>query len=194
MTADGSGGVCMMCAAKSDDVRPYKFGQNFTAYNELAAGDGLCPACLELVTDRTSRQKSWIIEDGKRTMLDRNDWIPIMLRDKATPFVLYLTSTHKTQGFIPLMRRPNGNNNTYVLAHDRDVIRVDRGSIPGLLETAEYLRGCRWSKAEMTGEPITDRYADRAAMRKWGKARANPAWPVVVGGLAPLPARQEARQ
>lgn len=193
MTTNAASGVCMMCAAESDGVRPHKFGPNFTAYNELAAGDGLCPTCLELVTDRTSRQKSWIIEDGKRTILNRNDWIPTMLRDKTIPFTLYLTSTHKMQGFIPLMRRPNGNNDTYVLAHDRDVIRVDRGSIPKLLETADYLRGCRWSKAEMTGEPTTDRYADRTAIRRWRKARANPAWPVVVGGLEPLPARREAK-
>lgn len=193
MTAGTASGVCMMCATKSDTVRPYRFGQNFTAYNELAAGDGLCRMCAELITDKSSRQKSWIMEAGERTILDRNDWIPTITRDKATPFILYLTSSHKTQGFIPLMSRPNRNNQTYVLAHDRDVIRVDRDSVPGLLATAGYLRDRKWSKAEMTGEPITDRYADELAIQRWSKARANPAWPVVVGGLAPLPSRSEAR-
>lgn len=180
----------MMCATRPGTVQPYRFGANFTSHNELADGDGLCAECAGLLEDRTSRQKSWIIEDGKRTILGRDDWIPTILRDKRTPFVLYLTSTHKTQGFIPLMRRPNMDNRTYVLAHDRDVIRVDRDTIPGLLETAKRLREHRWSKAEMDGEPYTDRYADATAMERWRRARANPAWSVVVGGLKPLPARE----
>lgn len=184
----------MMCATRPGTVQPYRFGTNFTSHNELADGDGLCAECAKLLEDRTSRQKSWIIEDGRRTILNRDDWIPTMLRDKRTPFVLYLTSTHKTQGFIPLMRRPNMGNRTYVLAHDRDVIRVDRDTIPDLLETAKRLRESRWSKAEMDGEPYTDRYTDAAAMERWRRARANPAWPVVVGGLKPLPAREESRK
>ena len=55
-------GACMMCATESETVRPYSFGANFTSYNELAAGDGLCSKCVELIEDRSSRQKSWIIE------------------------------------------------------------------------------------------------------------------------------------
>lgn len=192
--AEEAGGTCMMCATASDTVRPYRFGTNFTAYNELSAGDGLCRTCADLISDRTSRQKSWIIENGRRTILERADWIPTMLRDKVVPFILYLTSTHKTQGFVPLMRRPNMGNRTFVLAHDRDVIRVDRGSLDGLLDTAGSLRERRWSKAEMAGEPGTGRHADSAAMERWRSARANPAWPVVVGGLAPLPARREAKE
>lgn len=190
MTADDAG-MCAICATRSDTVRPHRFGSNFTAYNELVAnGDGLCGACVDLITDRASRQKSWIMENGKRTAIDRSEWIQTIRRDKRTPFIIYLTSTCKMQGFIPLMRRPNMNNSTFVLAHDREIVRVDRGSVPGLLSTADYLRERRWSKKEMTGQPVTARYADETAIRKWREARTNPAWPVIVGGLAPLPARE----
>lgn len=184
-------GLCLMCAVRSDGVRPHKFSSNFTAFNEMVdGGDGLCGACADLITDRTSRQKSWIIEDGKRTIIDRSEWIPTILRDKKTPFIIYLTSTGGMQGFIPLMRRPNLNNVTFVLAHDRQMVRVVRELVPGLLSTAEYLRERRWGKREMTGEPIADRYADEDAISRWHEARTNPAWPVIVAGLAPPPKRE----
>ena len=184
-------GLCLMCAVRSDGVRPHKFSSNFTAFNEMVdGGDGLCGACADLITDRTSRQKSWIIEDGKRTIIDRSEWIPTILRDKKTPFIIYLTSTGRMQGFIPLMRRPNLNNVSFVLAHDRQMVRVVRKLVPGLLSTAEYLRERRWGKREMTGEPIADRYADEDAIRRWHEARTNPAWPVIVAGLAPPPKRE----
>ena len=184
--------MCLMCAVQSDEVRPHKFSRNFTSYNEMAdGGDGLCGACADLITDRTSRQKSWIIEDGKRTIIDRSEWISTILRDKKTPFIIYLTSTGRIRGFIPLMRRPNMNNTTFVLAHDRQIVRVVRELVPGLLATAEYLRERRWGKREMTGEPMADRYMDETAIRRWREARTNPAWPVIVAGLAPPPKRED---
>ena len=186
--------MCGLCAIQSDDVTPHEYGANFTSHQDLATPNhGLCGSCKRLIRDRTSRSKSWIIENGKRTILERADWIPTLLRDKVVPFILYLTTTHQQQGFIRVMRRPNHNNSVYVLAHDRDVITTTPQIVRNLLDAANHLRCQRWTKDEMTGEPAAERYRDAAAIARWREARTHAVWPVVVGGLDPLPKREAAK-
>ena len=176
---------CVLCAVDVDTVE-FKPKSNFTAFNEIRNGDGICRDCNKLMLDRTSRQSSWILEGAKRTLFKRAEWLDVLRREKETPFVLYFTKSYKTQGFIPLLSRPNLNNDTYVVGLDRTVIRVIQAELPKLVAAGQQLRKSRWSKEEMLTRPKTERYMNMSDVETWYRVRSNQAWPLVVGGLPDL--------
>ena len=143
------------------------FSNSFTEWHQLCDGDGLCVRDHRLIADNRSRFSCWIMaacdrEDATLAEFKWSDAPRILRSRKRTPFVLYFTTSFKTQGFLQLLARPNYANDRYVTAIDRlrvDVVQADLLALMAMVREARLLRFTR--EELLRGQPYTVRWQHR---------------------------------
>ncbi len=161
-------GTCIACKRPFQDAPALlPFSGNFNEWHLLSDGAGLCRRDHRLFADNRSRFSCWILAgcDRDDAALAEFKWAdaPRVLRArKRTPFILYFTTTFKTQGFVQLLARPNYSNDRYVTAIDRLLVDVRQDILLSLLSLVREARLLRFTREEMLqGSPYTAHWAHR---------------------------------
>lgn len=172
--------MCMVCKQQTEKTTKPVFSDNFTSWNLLADGDGLCDVCQEVTHDQRYRKSNWILENGKVEFFKRDSMLEILKRTKKAPFIIYLTETFKKQGFFNIMSRPNYNNDKFIVGFDYDLIKVDTSKISEFESTAREAREKKFSKTELLTEPKTHHWEFEELCKKIKTYKRDQLWRLVV--------------
>ena len=173
---------CITCKSSVDSVQPPPFSDNFSSWSVLSDGDGICTVCNDLIKDKRARMSMWLMEnDGKKITFFKRDRISEFLEaEKTTPFILYLTETYKTQGFLNILPRKNYSNEKFIIGFDRDVIPIDMKHYDLMRDTIRMAREKRFTKNELLTMPHTNRWEDRELCETIMRLKQIPMWRVMV--------------
>jgi hypothetical protein len=111
---------CVMCSAESDVLKPFKPSANFTSWDLLASGSGICRSCQDVFSNQEYRRRSWVMLRDSSNINDKADSeekqqrnqffrkakevLPFIVSPPKPPFAIYTASTGQKQTFLKLFR------------------------------------------------------------------------------------------
>lgn len=90
----------------------------------MGSGDVVCPECNHIYTDRIYKN-AWVSTESEFRELKRADIKQVLLFPPEPPFVIYITQTWKTQGWLNLINRVQESKTNYIIGFDYSLILVN---------------------------------------------------------------------
>lgn len=189
-------GTCMVCGSEmTDGLRISDLvSDDFSNHNRLLAGNGVCPPCAYLFSDRFFRKRGWLASASGFTWFsaeNKAERLNAILNPPEPPFFIYITRAGKKQSWMTCLHRVATSRERFWLSHeDYDIpIAVDRASAveyEGLI-TEVMASPIKATKTELYAgrfNPGTCKRAIEAGKRNLlttlARHKGNPLWEVCV--------------
>mgnify|MGYP000906716640 CR=1 FL=1 len=178
-------GTCVFCGCETDNGHSRKvISDNFTAWDRLGSGDVVCPGCNHIYTTRLYKNM-WAVNETEFRELKKVDLKQVLLTPPKPPFIIYLTQTYKTQGWLNLINRVQESKTNYVIGFDYNLIRVDTKKLEEYCNLITELLEKKIMKTELsTGQLKAKSYEklgyDMELIEKIKTLVGNPLWDLTI--------------
>jgi len=188
-------GRCYICMETVDELVDIKrvVSGNFTGFQHLKAGHGLCVFCAGALKEATVRKTNWVVSPARFKAFKFNEFRDVLTEALARnePFAIFVTKSFKKHGWIVnpfAINTPSneGSINRFVVIFEEDVARFTPRSyekITGLVDALMPFFGKKRLETLETNSSIIETLVEVGAIQHYYEAKkfaGNPAWELVV--------------
>ena len=188
-------GRCYLCMENADDLIDIKkiVSGNFTGFQYLKAGDGLCKYCAGAFKEPAVRRSNWIVFPDSFETFKFNELrqkLQLAL-GKKQPFAIFVTKSFKKHGWIVnpfAINAPakDGSFKRLTIIFEEDLAVFTERSLQEILELTEKLipvLGKRRLETLDINSSVLEVLIELDLLKYYNRARrfvGNPAWEVIV--------------
>ncbi len=153
-------GKCMLCCQQTEHGNKARFSNNFAGYSWLQFGECLCEYCTAFIKNQSYRKYNFLATQNDVRFLQRQDCLQYLLQPPQPPFALYITQTHKRQGWLQNIFAVNLSAERFKVVTDFvGVVEVSTKQINELYYALKKFRALKIKKDELrTGQLSMNSY------------------------------------
>lgn len=149
-------GMCTVCGKDTIEGKENPFSGTFTGYSYLTHGNCTCPHCYAFFKNPNFRKKSWIATNQGTNFIKKNECKNFILSPPKPPFFLYITKSHKRQGWLSALKYISYSKDKFYISTDWiGHFLADKNKANIMIKLIEELRRNKIMKKSLTSGVYT---------------------------------------